>query len=262
MSALIHIRNFSFAVNGTRILEEVCLEVGAGEFLSIIGPNGAGKTTLIKCLVRINTGGTGGITVEGKPLEAYSQKELARLVGYVPQSDGRGLPFTVEEFVLMGRYPYLGPLSPAGKEDERAARAALELTGTAHLSGRFLETLSGGERQSVLIAAALAQGTRILLLDEPTAFLDPKHVADIHRILRRVNRERGLTVVMVTHDINGAALLSDRIAILKSGHVAFSGPPEAVMRNEILEPVYEQPFLFVTHPATGRRLIIPSEVEE
>ncbi len=258
----IHIRNYSFAVNGARILEDVSLEVGAGEFLAIIGPNGAGKTTLIKCLVRINTGGTGEIFLDERALESFRQKELARLLGYVPQSDGRGLPFTVEEFVLMGRYPYLGPLSPPGREDERAAREALELTGTAHLAGRFLDTLSGGERQNVLIAAALSQGSRILLLDEPTTFLDPKHVADIHGILRRVNRERKMTVVMVTHDINGAALLSDRIAVLKSGRVAFTGSPEEVMRNEVLERIYEHPFLFVAHPLTGRRLIIPSEVEE
>lgn len=262
MPPLIHIRNYSFAINGIDILDDIILDVGEGEFLAIIGPNGAGKTTLIKCLVRINTGGTGDISLDGKPLESFRQKELARLAGYVPQSDGRSLPFTVEEFVLMGRYPYLGPLSPPGKEDELAARGALELTGTARLAGRFLDTLSGGERQSVLIAAALAQGSRILLLDEPTTFLDPKHVADIHRILRRVNRERKMTVVMVTHDINGAALLSDRIAVLKAGRVAFTGPPESVMCNEVLERIYEKPFLFVAHPVTGRRLIVPSEVEE
>ena len=262
MPALIHIQRYSYAVNGARILEDVSLEVGAGEFLAIIGPNGAGKTTLIKCLVRIHTGGSGEMLIKGRPLASFRQKELAMMVGYVPQSDGRGLPFTVEEFMLMGRYPYLGPLSPPGKEDERAVRDALELTGTVHLAGRFLDTLSGGERQSVLIAAALAQETPILLLDEPTAFLDPRHVADIHRILRRVNRERGMTVVMVTHDINGAALLSDRIAVLKSGRVAFTGPPDTVMRNDVLEGVYDKTFLFVAHPVTGRRLIIPSEVEE
>ncbi len=260
MSISIHIRNFSYAVNGARILHEVSLEARAGEFLSIIGPNGAGKTTLIKCLVRINTGGTGKISLDGRSLASFGQKELARVLGYVPQADGRGLPFGVEEFVLMGRYPYQGPFMRVKETDRRAVREALELTGTAHLAGRSLDTLSGGERQGVFIAAALAQGTRGLLLDEPTTFLDPKHVSDIHTILRRVNRERGITVVMVTHDINGAAMLSDCIAVLKSGRLVTVGPAESIMTNDVLERVYDKPFLFVNHPVTGQRLIVPEGV--
>jgi iron complex transport system ATP-binding protein len=257
---MIRIHNFSYAVNGTHILEDVSLEVDQGEFLSIIGPNGAGKTTLIKCLVRINTGGTGDISISSRPLASYGSKSLARLVGYVPQGDNRELPFTVEEFAFMGRYPYQGLFTAISGDDRRAVREALELTGTSSFAERSLDTLSGGERQSVFIAAALAQEARILILDEPTAFLDPKHVADIHAILRRVNREKGITVVMVTHDINGAAMLSDRIAVLKKGHVITIGRPENIMTNEVLERVYDKPFLFVTHPITGQRLIVPEGV--
>ncbi|MHB9027488.1 MAG: ABC transporter ATP-binding protein [Candidatus Latescibacterota bacterium] len=260
MSTMIHIRNFSYAVNGVRILEDVSLEVAAGEFLSIIGPNGAGKTTLIKCLVRINPGGKEEISIGNRPLSSYGSKALARLVGYVPQGDNRELPFTVEEFVFMGRYPYQGPFTAVSAEDRRAVREALELTGSSRFAKRSLDTLSGGERQGVFIAAALAQDARILLLDEPTAFLDPKHVADIHAILRRVNREKGITVVMVTHDINGAAMLSDRIAVLKQGRVATVGRPEDIMTNIVLEHIYDKPFLFVTHPVTGQRLIVPEGV--
>jgi ABC-type cobalamin/Fe3+-siderophores transport system ATPase subunit len=123
-----------------------------------------------------------------------------------------------------------------------------------------LDTLSGGERQTVLVAAALAQESRILLLDEPTAFLDPRHVSDIRRILRRVNRDRGTTVVMVTHDINGAALTSDRIAILAEGRIAFAGSPREVMCEDVLSPVYGKTFLFVNHPETGLPLVVPEEV--
>lgn len=260
VSDIITVRNYSFSAGGKRILADVSLTVAAGEFLSIIGPNGAGKTTLLKCLIRINTGGSGVILFEGRPLASYTQRALARLVGYVPQSDGRSLPFTVEEFVRMSRYPYLGPFAAGGPDDDRAVEEALELTGTARLSGRFIDTLSGGERQTVLIAAALAQESRILLLDEPTAFLDPRHVADIHRILFRINRERGVTVAAVTHDINGAALLSDRIGILKDGVVTFTGAPREVMRGEVLSPVYGKPFIFVAHPETGLPLIVPEEV--
>ncbi|MDP2983452.1 MAG: ABC transporter ATP-binding protein [Candidatus Latescibacter sp.] len=255
----ISIRNYSFSIGDKRILFDVSLSVKEGEFLSVIGPNGAGKSTLIKCLIRINTGGKGEISLAGKPLELYSQKALARLLGYVPQTDGRSLPFTVEEFVMMGRYPYLSPFTPISHKDEQAVQDALDITGTGRLAERVMNTLSGGERQNVLIAAALAQGARILLLDEPTTFLDPKHVADVHRILKRTNRERGFTIVMVTHDINAAALLSDRIAILKEGRMAFEGLPGEVMQNDILSRIYDKPFLFVTHPVTGQQFIVHEE---
>lgn len=255
----IQIKNYSFSIGDKQILHDVSLSVKEGEFLSIIGPNGAGKSTLIKCLIRINTGGKGEISLAGKPLASYSQKALARLLGYVPQTDGRSLPFTVEEFVMMGRYPYLSPFTPIRHEDEQAVQDALGLTGTGHLAGRVMNTLSGGERQNVLIAAALAQGTRILLLDEPTTFLDPKHVADVHGILKRINRERGITIVMVTHDINAAALLSNRIAILKEGRLAFEGLPGEVMQNAVLSGIYDKSFLFVTHPITGQQLTVHEE---
>ncbi|MFA6470506.1 MAG: ABC transporter ATP-binding protein [Candidatus Latescibacterota bacterium] len=255
----ITISNYSFSIGDKSILHDISLAVNGGEFLSIIGPNGAGKSTLIKCLIRINTGGKGEISLAGKPLESYRQKELACLLGYVPQSDGRSLPFSVEEFVMMGRYPYLSPFTPISHRDEQAVQDALDLTGTGHLADRVMNTLSGGERQNVLIAAALAQGTRILLLDEPTTFLDPKHVAAVHRILKRINLERGITIVMVTHDINAAALLSNRIAILKEGRVAFEGFPEEVMRNSVLSGIYDKSFLFVTHPVTGQQLIVHEE---
>ena len=258
----IQIRNYSFSIGDKSILFDVSLTVKEGEFLSVIGPNGAGKSTLIKCLIRINTGGKGEISLAGKPLASYSQKELARLLGYVPQTDGRSLPFTVEEFVMMGRYPYLSPFTPISHEDEKAVQDALDLTGTANLGGRIMNTLSGGERQNVLIAAALAQGASILLLDEPTTFLDPKHVADVHAILKRINRGRGFTIVMVTHDINAAALLSDRIAIIKEGRLVFEGLPAEVMQNSILSRIYDKQFLFVTHPVTGQALIVHEEPGE
>jgi iron complex transport system ATP-binding protein len=258
----IQIKNYSFSIGDKQILHDVSLSVKERDFLSIIGPNGAGKSTLIKCLIRINTGGKGEIILSGKPLTSYSQKELARLLGYVPQTDGRSLPFTVEEFVMMGRYPYLSPFTPIRHDDEQAVQDALNLTGTGDLAGRILNTLSGGERQNVLIAAALAQGAKILLLDEPTTFLDPKHVADVHRILKRINRERGFTIVMVTHDINAAALLSDRIAIIKEGRLVFEGLPGEIMQNSILSDIYDKQFLFVTHPVTGQALIVHEEPGE
>ena len=183
---LIEINNFSFAIGSKNILDSISLIVHEKEYLSIIGPNGAGKTTLLKCLMRIYSGGQGTITLKGVPLIEYSQKELARLISYVPQNDGRSLPFTVEEFVMMGRYPYLSPFTSLSKEDKKAVREALELTETVNLMDRHLGTLSGGELQTVYIAAALAQGASILLLDEPVTFLDPKHQDDILMILKKI----------------------------------------------------------------------------
>ncbi|MFC1508748.1 ABC transporter ATP-binding protein [Candidatus Omnitrophota bacterium] len=261
-SPIIDIQNFSFSIGDTKILDSVSLHIFDDEYLSIIGPNGAGKTTLLKCLMRIYTGGQGTIVLNGRSIERYSRKELARLISYVPQSIGNNLPFTVEEFVMMGRYPHLSPFTTFGEQDRNAVRDALSLTGMEGLENRHLSTLSGGERQTIYIAAALAQGARIMLLDEPTAFLDPKHGDDIHRILRKIKEEAGVTIISVTHNINSAALESDRVAVLKNGKVVFSGNAPEIMTNEVLEPVYGKTFTFVDHPVTGSRVIIPESSEQ
>ena len=259
--ALIEISNYSFGFGKTPVLKDVSLTVEAGEMLWIVGPNGAGKTTLLKCLDRILTGGSGDIRVNGRSLADYRQKELAALMSYVPQADARALPFTVYEFVLMARYPHLSPFSSAGEEDVRAAREALKLTETEEFASRFLGTLSGGERQKVFIAAAIAQGANILLLDEPTTFLDPKHQDDIHKTLSRINRDSGATVISVTHDINTAALFGGRVLALKAGEVAFFGPAEDIMNNDVLEDIFGKRFLFAAHPVSGKPLVVPEGLE-
>jgi iron complex transport system ATP-binding protein len=255
--AVIEIQHFSFRLGKKQILREVSFAVAEGEYLSIVGPNGAGKTTLLKCIDRLLTGGSGRIEICGRPLASYSQKQLARLIGYVPQGDGRGFAFTVEQFVLMGRYPYLSSFSPAGKEDQRAVREALELTGTTEFAQRLLETLSGGEHQKVMIAAALAQGARILLLDEPTTFLDYHHQDEVQALLGRVNRQSGTTIVAVTHDVNRAALESDRIVALRGGEVVFCGPPPEIMTAQVLRRIYGSSLLLVDHPSGGLPMIVP-----
>ena len=257
----IEIKNYSFSMGNNAILKNVSLSVNEGDYLSIIGPNGAGKTTLLKCLMRIYTGGTGNISLAGKTLDSYIQKDLARLVSYVPQSDGRNMNFKVYEFVMMGRYPYLSPFTSVSKEDKKAVTEALALTETELLSDRYINTLSGGERQNVFIAAAIAQGSRVLLLDEPTTFLDPKHETDIHMTLKRVNHNFGITIVSVTHNINNAILLSNSIIVLKNGSVAFSGKPADVMNNDVLQRIYDKSFLFVNHPETGQPVIVPEDIK-
>ncbi len=256
----IEVRGFSFALDGKPILRDVSFSVAEREYLSIVGPNGAGKTTLLKCLDRIYTGGVGEIAVFGRPLAGYRQKELARRLSYVPQADGRIFPFTVEQFVLMGRYPYLSPFTSVRREDRDAVEEALRMTGTAQFRDRLLDTLSGGERQQVFIAAALAQGADVLLLDEPTTFLDYRHQGEIRDLLARVHAA-GTTIVAVTHDVNRAALDSGRIVALCEGAVVFCGPPDALMHGDVLRRIYGAEVLLVDHPATGLPVIVPSAAE-
>ena len=254
---VVEVRNFSFRRGQKEILREVSFAVRRGEYLTIVGPNGAGKTTLLKCIDRILHGGSGEIEIFGRPLASYRQKELARRVSYVPQADGRVFPFTVEQFVLMGRYPHLSPFSSVGKHDRRAVREALELTATLEFADRLLDTLSGGERQKVYIAAALAQGADVLLLDEPTTFLDYRHQAEVCRLLARANQESGVTIVAVTHDVNHAALESDRIVALREGAVAFVGLPGEIMQPDVLRGIYGTAFLLVDHPRAEFPMIVP-----
>jgi len=254
-NSIIEMSSFSLKIGGRTVLNEISLEIEEGQYVAIVGQNGAGKTTLLKCLNRIHTGGSGEIRIAGRLLGQYSQKKLAQLVSYVPQADGRSAPFTVYEFVMMGRYPYLNAFSSPSEKDVAAVHDALALTGTSEFAERLLGTLSGGERQKVFIAAALAQEAKILLLDEPTTFLDPKHEADVQRLLARANRERAVTIISVTHDINSAVLTSQRILALKNGEVAFWGGVEELMDNETLERIYEKSFLFGRHPRTGQTIV-------
>jgi iron complex transport system ATP-binding protein len=254
-------RNLGFSIGPKMLLGDVSFRLADGEFASIVGRNGAGKSTLLKCLMRILTGTTGAVTVLGRPLESYGQRELARLVSYVPQADGRPLPCTVSEFLMMARYPHLSPFTSRSRADERAVEAAMEMTGTSGFAARRMDTMSGGERQKLFIAAAVAQEPRIVLLDEPTTFLDPRHQAEILRLLRRMNRERGLAILAVTHDINAAAMLSDSVLCLKDGRVVFAGPASRLSDNALLASVFDKEFRFVPHPVTGQPVIVPDEVE-
>jgi iron complex transport system ATP-binding protein len=255
--ALIRIECLSCARNGKAILKDISLGIGEREYLSLVGPNGSGKTTLLKCLVRILKGSAGSIRVAGRRIESYTQRDLARFIAYVPQADGCVSSFTVEEFLLMARYPYLSPFASARRSDVEAVQLAMEITGTGHLADRALTDMSGGERQKVFIAAALAQETKVILLDEPTTFLDPKQETDIRFLLGRINRERGVTIVSVTHDLNAAALTGGRIVALKEGALFFSGLPREFMSREVLKSIFGTEFCFTAHPVTGDRLVVP-----
>jgi iron complex transport system ATP-binding protein len=219
-------------------LAPLSLAVGAGEILGVIGPNSAGKTTLIRLLTRVVTPSGGEIRLDGRPLASLSAARLAREVAVVPQELPQAFPFTVEQLVLMGRYPHDPGRYFEGERDRGVARAAMTATGVLELAGLRLDELSGGERQRAVLARALAQEPRLLVLDEPTAHLDLRYQAECVGLLRRVNRERGMTVILVAHDLNLAAEVCDRLLLLSAGRVARLGPPEQVLEEELLRGVY------------------------
>ncbi len=241
MHTAIQIQNLSLELNGTAILNGVSFSVTEGEYVSIIGPNGAGKTTLLRCLLGMYAY-KGTAQIRGLDCAAAESRALARQVAYVPQTHDIEFPLTVYDFVMMGRYPYLSALSPAQKQDEKAVERALEITGTTAFRSRTLRTLSGGERQKVYIAAALAQETPLVLLDEPATFLDWKHQADIMALLKKINTECGATLLAVNHDLNSAAHWSDRIIALKNGTVFSSGTPAELISPDSLEDLFETAF--------------------
>ena len=257
---VIEIENLSFAIRAKQILERICFSVFAGQRLFIVGPNGAGKTTLLRCVSRIITEYQGSIKVKGRNLKTYSQKSLARILTYVPQSLGADIPFTVRQFVLMSRYPHLSPFSVISPEDEKIACEAMEMTQTACFADRVMATLSGGERQQVSIAAALAQQAEIFLLDEPATYLDYKHQRDIHNLLAKINKTYGTTIVCVTHDLNSAVLSAEAIIAIKEGKIVFEGVPEKIMNEKTLENIYSKKFDFVLHPLTGQKIIVPDVI--
>jgi iron complex transport system ATP-binding protein len=253
----IRVRGLHCCLGGRPVLTDVSFEIAAGEFVSIIGPNGAGKSTLVKCLNGVLREWEGTVELDGLDVRSGAPREIARRAAYVPQVRSGSTSFQVAEFLMMSRYARRGPFSAPGRADLEAVNRALDLTQTALLRERSLDTLSGGESQKIYIAAALAQETPILLLDEPITFLDPRYQHEVNLLLKRLNREQGLTVVSVSHDINSAVLSSHRILGLKAGRLVFLDRIEALMRPEELMAIFDTDFLFVAHPESGQPLVVP-----
>lgn len=254
---ILDVRELTVAIAGKKLLEAVSFAVAAGERFAIIGPNGAGKSTLLKALCRIRPASSGRVQWSGRFLAGLAQKDLARQAAYVPQALAQPDGFTVREFALMGRYPHLSPFSNPRRRDWAAIDQALELTGMAGFSDRMLSTLSGGEQQKAMIAAALAQEARVLLLDEPTAHLDPLQQEQIYALLESIRRSQGLTLLEVTHDVNRAGLGHDRILGLRGGQVVFLGTPEELLRPEVLNRIYGKTFELAPHPHARLPMVLP-----
>lgn len=236
------------------VLTDLSCLILSGRVLGILGPNGSGKSTLLKLLARVFCPQQGTIEILGEPLSGLSQLEVAKRVALVPQETLQVFPFTIAEMVLMGRSPHhqgWGGWHWEDAEDWAVAQNAMEELDVAHLGNRLVTEVSGGERQRAVIARALVQEPQILLLDEPTAFLDLHHQLDIARIIKRLNRERRLTVVLVSHDLNLASQYCDQVLMLNHGRLAAMGSPQTVMKPEVIEAVYGCSVLIDRHPQSG-----------
>lgn len=261
--AVLEVQSLSFELNARPVLQNVSLTVSAGERWSIIGPNGAGKSTLLKCLMRIHTGWQGEVRLFGKPLSTFTQRELAQRIAYVPQpGNAVRFPYTVHEFVSMSRYPYATPFGTRRPGDQAAVARAMQRAQVEEFADRSLNTLSGGELQKVYIAAALAQGGDVLLLDEPTAFLDYRHQAEVIELLKQINQESDTAILTVTHDVNTALITGGFALALREGKVVFSGKVSELVCEEKLGNVFGASFRFLDDPATGLRLVAPQGMPE
>lgn len=252
----------SFALHGQSILSNVSVRIGEGEMWSIIGANGAGKSSLLKCLMRIHTGWSGRALLHGREMATLSQRQLASQVAYVPQPGGdQRFPCTVQEFIHLGRYPYSGPFGTAHVGDAAAIESAMRRADVESFAHRTLATLSGGERQKVFIAAALAQECKVLLLDEPTAFLDYRHQSEVACLIRSLHCESGATILNVTHDVNAAILAGGHVLALRQGEVAWIGPAADLACENTLALIFDAKFRFLEDPVTGLLLVAPQCAE-
>lgn len=238
MSAIIKAQNICVSINDKEIVHNLSLEIPEGKVTAIIGPNGCGKSTTLKALSRILPY-KGSVTFKGSEMSALSQREFAKSLAILTQSPQAPSDLTVNDLVEMGRFPHRGFLGRGGKDDKEHVEWALAQTGVTAMRNRLLNTLSGGERQRAWIAMALAQRPEVLLLDEPTTYLDICHQLEIMQLIGRLNQELGLTVVMVVHDLNHAIMYADHVVVVKAGKLVTSGAPREIITADLLAEVFK-----------------------
>jgi iron complex transport system ATP-binding protein len=250
-------QSVGFAYGAVEALSAVSLEITSGEIFGLLGPNGSGKSTLLRLMSGVARPRTGQVLLSGQNLQTYDREALARQIAVVPQESRIELPFSALEVVLMGRSPYLKRFGFEQAHDLAVAQRAMEQTGVSELAAREIHELSGGERQRVILARALAQEPRLLLLDEPTAFLDIKHQVEMYDLLKHLSRQQGLTVVAILHDLNLAALYCDRVALLKAGKVLAQGTPGQVLTYVNIKAAYDTEVYIGLNDITGKVHILP-----
>ena len=239
------------------VIDGLDLDVLDGTVTAVIGPNGCGKSTLLRGLARLLPARSGHVLLDGRRIDRYPTREVAKVLGVLPQAPVAPDGLTVADLVSRGRHPHQAWYRQWSGDDEQAVAEALAWTGMSECAERTVDTLSGGQRQRVWISMALAQGTDILLLDEPTTFLDLAHQVDVLDLVERLHREKGRTVVMVLHDLNLAARYAGRLVAMRDGAVVADGPPEEVLTASLLRTVFDLEARVIEDPVAGTPLVIP-----
>ena len=251
------VQNIESGYTGNTVIKGISFSVKRGEFIGIIGPNGGGKTTLLKTLSHIIKPFKGSVLVEGENIHSLSALFLAKKIAMVGQGLSSIFSFTVEEIVLMGRSPYIGPLGHERKHDLEHANYAMERTGLISLKKRPIDELSAGERQRVLIARALAQEPKLLLLDEPTAHLDIGYQIDILDLIRSLQKDNALTILCVMHDLNLASQYCDKLLLLDKGNIVDFSTPKNILKYDVLEKVFNARCIVDENILAGKPVVIP-----
>lgn len=257
MGAIIKLESACFSYPGREIFRELSLSLEEGEILALIGPNSSGKTTLLKLMDGLLQPQRGKVFLDGEELDRLSRSRVAKRVAVVPQETEVPFSFTVAEIVLMGRAPYLGRFGWETRKDLDIAREAMALTDVAELEKRLFAELSQGEKQRVSMARALAQEPKVILLDEPASHLDINHQVEMHELIRRLNLEKNLTVLNISHDLNLAAEYSHRMALLHRGSIYALGTPSTVITEENIRRVYETTVMVEKNPISGAPRVTP-----
>ncbi|MFD3166819.1 ABC transporter ATP-binding protein [Herpetosiphon sp. NSE202] len=239
------------------VVADLSLQLTQGTVTALVGPNGSGKSTLLKTMARLLVPSAGAIYLDGKAITGMASATIAQRLAILPQGPRAPEGLTVRELVEQGRYPHVGALRMLRQQDHAAIREALALTDMERFSHRALDTLSGGERQRAWIALALAQATPLLLLDEPTTFLDIGHQLEVLELVRLLNRERGMTIAVVLHDLNQAARYADRLVVLQRGTIMSDGSPLTTLTPTILEQVFGVRAHIIPDPETGAPMCVP-----
>ncbi|WP_322029346.1 ABC transporter ATP-binding protein [Paraburkholderia sp. J76] len=254
--SLYEIEGMSFEADGRVLLAPLTLSLAAGRMIALIGHNGSGKSTLLKLLARQQAPSRGALRFAGRELDAWSGREFARRVAYLPQHPPMATGMTVRELVALGRYPWHGALGRLRAQDQAMIDEALRVTDTTRFAAQLADHLSGGERQRVWLAMLVAQGASCLLLDEPTSALDIAHQIEVLRLLRSLADTHGLSVVIVLHDINLAARFCDELVALHGGRLLKCGTPAELMHSEVLEAIYGVPMDIVANPRGGSAIAV------
>ena len=254
---MLRTESVSFGYDDGFALTDATVSITPGSLTGLLGPNGCGKTTLLRLLSGVLRPRAGHVMLGDRAITSMTRRELARHVAVVPQETHPAFEYSVMEMVLMGRHPHLSAFQLEGPGDLEIARQALDATGTAHLANRNYMTLSGGEKQRVVVASALAQATEILLLDEPTASLDLSYQLEVAGLLARLNHERHVTMVLATHDLNLAASICDRLVVMRGGRVLAQGATPGVLTSEMVRQLYDVDADVQFHPRAGHLMVVP-----